>query len=213
MWIKDKNGEILRDAHGKKFWMDNFLMENFNFVRTKVQNKVAHRRSDLFVIVDGPVGCLTGDTIIRYNRGQIGRQSTLKWMFNQLHGNPDKMSISNKWNLKIPTFVRSYDGHRIKLHKMLDVVYSGKKMVYEIKLEDGKKIKATANHKIMTARGFIELSKLQREDCIMTDDPHAHSINKISYRHRDTNIGKLKYHPYKTKQNRVEIHRLCYEAY
>jgi len=56
MWIKDKDGEIKKDFHGKKFWMDNFLKENFQFVKTKVQHKVAHRRSDLFVIVDGPVG-------------------------------------------------------------------------------------------------------------------------------------------------------------
>jgi len=56
MWIKNKDGEIKKDFHGKKFWMDNFLMENFQFVKSKVQHKVPHRRSDLFVIVDGPVG-------------------------------------------------------------------------------------------------------------------------------------------------------------
>ena len=56
MWIRNENGEIKTDAHGKKFWIDNFLMENFKFVKTKVQHKIPHRRSDLFVIVDGPVG-------------------------------------------------------------------------------------------------------------------------------------------------------------
>ena len=56
MWIRNEEGEIKRDAHGKKFWIDNFLMENFQFVKTKVEHKVPHRRSDLFVIVDGPVG-------------------------------------------------------------------------------------------------------------------------------------------------------------
>jgi len=56
MWMRNDKGEIIVDRHKKKWWIDNFLKENFAFVKTKVQHKVAHRRSDLFVIVDGPVG-------------------------------------------------------------------------------------------------------------------------------------------------------------
>jgi len=56
MWVRNKDGTIKVDAHGKKFWIDNFLKENFDFVQKRVQHKIPHRRSDLFVIVDGPVG-------------------------------------------------------------------------------------------------------------------------------------------------------------
>lgn len=56
MYITNEHGQIHVDIHGKKWWIDNFLKDNFAFVQRKVSHKVAHRRSDLFIIVDGPVG-------------------------------------------------------------------------------------------------------------------------------------------------------------
>jgi hypothetical protein len=56
MYMKDENGNFYLDAHNKKWWIDNFLRGNFEFVKSKVQHKVPHRRSDLFIIVDGSVG-------------------------------------------------------------------------------------------------------------------------------------------------------------
>jgi hypothetical protein len=55
-WMRDETGAMIRDANGKRWWMDGYLRQNFDFVRTKVSHKIAHRRSDLFVIIDGPVG-------------------------------------------------------------------------------------------------------------------------------------------------------------
>lgn len=56
MYVRDNKGNLFTDALGKRWWIDNFLQGNFKFVQSKVQHKVAHRRSDLFIIVDGPVG-------------------------------------------------------------------------------------------------------------------------------------------------------------
>jgi len=54
--MRNPDDNIQTDPLGKKFWMDNFLKENFDFIKPKVSHKIAHRRSDMFVIVDGPVG-------------------------------------------------------------------------------------------------------------------------------------------------------------
>jgi len=211
--MRNSDDSIQTDPLGKKFWVDNFLKENFDFIKPKVSHKIAHRRSDMFVIVDGPVGCLTGDTVIRYNRASLGRSSTIKRMHIQLH-NRKTIAKYHQWDLSIPTYVRSFNGNQIQLHKINDVVYSGKKKVYEMILEDGKKIKATGNHKIMTNNGFIELLKIDKEkDLVMCDTLKAESVNKLAFKFRDTYIGKLKYHPYQGKIKRVEVHRLCYEAY
>lgn len=54
--MKDENGEIYKDRLGKKWWIDNFLKQNFDYIMPRVSHKTPHRRSDMFIIVDGPVG-------------------------------------------------------------------------------------------------------------------------------------------------------------
>lgn len=62
--MKDAEGEIQKDLLGKKWWLDNFLKENFDFIMPRVSHKVAHRRSDMFIIIDGPVG--SGKTTLSF---------------------------------------------------------------------------------------------------------------------------------------------------
>lgn len=66
--MKNEDGSFMTDQHNKKFWIDNFLMENFMFVKSKVQHKIAHKRMDLFVIVDGPVG--SGKSTLSFQAAQ-----------------------------------------------------------------------------------------------------------------------------------------------
>lgn len=62
--MKDEAGNIQEDSIGKKWWIDNFLKENFDFIKPKVSHKIAHRRSDMFIIIDGPVG--SGKTTLSF---------------------------------------------------------------------------------------------------------------------------------------------------
>jgi hypothetical protein len=64
MYMRDSDGNIYVDILGKKWWIDNFLKENFDFIIPKVAHKVAHRRSDMFIIIDGPVG--SGKTTLSF---------------------------------------------------------------------------------------------------------------------------------------------------
>lgn len=117
-----------------------------------------------------PVGCLSGDTIIRYNRASLGKKITLKDMYER----QNNISKRYKWDLSIPTKVRSYieKEDRIRLNEVDCITYSGKKMVYKLTLEDGKSLKATIEHKIMTDKGFIELGNLKKGDMVMVDNNH-----------------------------------------
>jgi len=62
--MKDKNGNPQTDLMGKKWWIDDFLRQNFDFIRPRVSHKIPHRRSDMFIIVDGPVG--SGKTTLSF---------------------------------------------------------------------------------------------------------------------------------------------------
>lgn len=62
--MKNPDGTPVKDVLGKKFWVDNFLKNNFDYIRPKVSNKIAHRRSDMFIIIDGPVG--SGKTTLSF---------------------------------------------------------------------------------------------------------------------------------------------------
>lgn len=64
MYMKDGQGNIFSDLLGKKWWIDNFLKENFDFVVPRVSHSVSHRRSDMFIIIDGPVG--SGKTTLSF---------------------------------------------------------------------------------------------------------------------------------------------------
>jgi hypothetical protein len=64
MFPRDENGNVYQDVLGKKWWLDGFLKENFDFIRPRVSHKIPHRRSDMFIIIDGPVG--SGKTTLSF---------------------------------------------------------------------------------------------------------------------------------------------------
>lgn len=64
MYMNNPDGSPQTDKLGKKWWLDNFLKQNFDFIRPRVSHKTAHRRSDMFIIIDGPVG--SGKTTLSF---------------------------------------------------------------------------------------------------------------------------------------------------
>ena len=169
---------------------------------------------DNYLIIEGDGGCLTGDSLIRYNRGDNCRQITLKKLFNCYEKAKSKIGAEHKrLNLSIPTYIRSYNGEEIRLHKLKDVFYSGKKQTYNLLLEDEKNIKATSNHKFLTKTGWKELQQLTKEDFIMCDKPKPSKSIRKRIKLRDIGLNVGKNHPYNHKSNgQIEVHRLIYEA-
>lgn len=168
------------------------------------------KNKNAIVIFNGGTGCLTGDTLINVNRNCKGGKYSLKKMYYEYHNM--RASGNNKgWDLKHPTYVRSYNGTSIQLHKINDVVYSGTKEVWSLKLDNGKEIKATKDHLIMTSKGWIELGNLTINNEIMCDTLKPQKGNQNSFKVNDI-IIRATYHPYKDKHNSVQVHRLIYEA-
>ena len=190
-----------------------------NKVMKALQNLVEGKNTKRNLALCLPVGCLSGDTLIRYNRASLGRKVTLKDMYEKTNG----ISRRKNWNKDIPTNVRSYiekDG-LIRLNEVDCVTYSGKKMVYRLTLADGKSLKATIEHKIMTDKGFIELGDLKTGDMVMVDNivgkkkkEASESTYRQTRREKTKCVGK--YHPYSKSSDgyswRVEYHRALYEA-
>jgi hypothetical protein len=162
--MKNEAGEIYKDRLGKKWWIDNFLRDNFNYIMPRVSHKTPHRRSDMFIIVDGPVGCLTGDTIISTSLG------------------PQKLfDVASK-----EVYLKSYDFENNKeiLGKGV-VIPSGVKEVFEIETEDGRKVKATAEHKFFVLIKEekvveVELQNLKEGDELICDEKSTVRIKLIT---------------------------------
>ena len=164
----------------------------------------------MITIVLGNIGCLTGDTIINVNRCKRGFSCKLEHLYKMFHNN---YTHKNKcWDLTKETYVRSFNGERIMLHSVLDVVKSGVKEVFELELYNGLKLKATSDHEIMTDKGFIKLKDLKPDySKVMCDTLKPQRKNKKSYKLKDIMISGG-FHPFK-RQGNVEVHRLIYESY
>lgn len=170
------------------------------------------------LLVVAPCGCLTGGTKINFNRGGKGFSISLEHAyksFNVLH-----RKNNHNWDKTIQTYVRSFNGKRIQLHPIKDIVFSGEKPVYKMVLENGLHLTGTKEHKIMTNEGWIELFKC-KDKLVMCDNKKATKSKSIrNPKVADKRIGGLKFHPYARTQDEgtsretklVEIHRLIYEA-
>jgi RecA/RadA recombinase len=126
--------------------------------------------------------CLTGDTIINITRNRGNRKYSIEYLYKQFNNKP--IFMNKKWNMDIETKVRSFNGETIQLNELKNVVYSGVKKVYKLSLIDGKSIKATADHKILTNNGWKELQELDKnKDLVMCDNllPEFVKINDIQY--------------------------------
>lgn len=137
---------------------------------TKIKPALMKNDKDYIIAIDGGEGCLSGDTEIQISRGKLSRRYTIERLYNHYNNNPDKVIPKNKlFNLDIPTYVRSYNGKEIRLHKIKDVFLSGVKQTFLIELESGKFIKATSNHKFINRDGWKRLDNLNVGDELLTD--------------------------------------------
>lgn len=172
--------------------------------------KLYQKDDDRCFAVDGRERCLTGDTQIQISRYKLSRRYSLQTLYNHYRGIKNRGKL---FDLSEPSKVRSFNGKEIRLHKINDVVYSGVMKVYQLTLENGYTIKATADHKIMTNNGFIELQNLKRgNQLIMCDTLKAESKNRKRIKLYDIALKVGNNHPYSNKAGRVAVHILTYEA-
>jgi RecA/RadA recombinase len=85
--------------------------------------------------------CLSGDTIVSAQRGDKPRKMTMQTLFNRVKGNHSNRNGFNE------TYMVADIGGYVGMNKLLDIVMSGEKMLYEITNDRGQTIKASADHK------------------------------------------------------------------
>lgn len=92
--------------------------------------------------------CVTGDTLIYTSEGLISAQD----LFEQ--GNKLEVVTDGRFGVEESTTNASH------------VFHTGRKQVYRLETKEGYSLRATADHRIMTPSGWVELGKLQPGDQI-----------------------------------------------
>jgi len=176
-------------------------------------------------VIKAPTGCISGDTHININRAKKGSYVTIRHLYLKYHGKSGQTN-GPAFDECIVTKVRSFkhDKNKILLHEIKDVVYSGKKELYLLELDNNCCIKATKDHLFLTSKGWKKLLYLTKFDNIMVDTLKATKNNKSKQKKVPDNVvGRLWYHPYARKiksgsyaigwDKVVEYHRAVYESY
>lgn len=119
--------------------------------------------------------CLAGDTLIRRSASSA---------MDSAYPTADIpiSAIYERWNSKTPVGEKYRDPKRglkiqaldqdgrSRYYRVKGVYMNGVKPVYRVVLEDGKSVKATANHRLLSVRGYVEVGGLSVGDELVVCD-------------------------------------------
>lgn len=202
-----------------KFGFEKFRDKNFRRGQGEIAEFLSSSRKKYSVAVC-PVGCLAYDTVIPVHRAGKGFKNTIKHHYKKFTGNGKVTSKS--WDKNIQTMVRSYNGEMVRLSPATNFVFSGVKMVYQLVLHNGRSLRATPEHLIMTTDGWKRLDALTGDDFVLCDTPHPRKSLSRKKKQHDLKVCNLWYHPFARKTGdsgargftkSIEVHRFIYEAH
>ncbi len=123
----------------------NLIREIQNYVWDTKKSK----QGDDEPVKKGDHACVTGDTIVSTHIGDVMIKDIKKHF----------------------RCVLSYSGNEFHYERCSPSQVTGKqKKIFKLTLENGKKLRATADHQVMTKRGFIEIQNLLPEDEVLCYD-------------------------------------------
>lgn len=151
------------------------------------------------------LACVAGDTVIQVNRGGKGFRTTIKKAY--------EATMSGRWDEQVPTRIHSNIGDHIGLNEVLSFVQRGLRVTFKLTLSDGKELRLTEDHEVLTPSGYVQLQWLRPGSTVVTEGSRRGSARKekVAYRR----IGGFKHHPYARYQSRsycIEEHRAVAEA-
>ena len=119
-----------------------------------------------------PVGCVTGDTLINCKIGGEYKPTTIRQLY--------KWWINDKTDIQLQ--IRRYivSKNKIEYSGCNEIVYAGIKPVYKVSLSNGKSIKATIDHPLLTPDGYIAVGNLKQNSKVMVDTPSGWVYEKVS---------------------------------
>lgn len=169
------------------------------------------------VIMEAPVGCLSGDTLIGVNRGGKGKQFRLDDLVHRFNGG--KIDYGRPyWNASIPTRVQTADGEMMRLGTLAAAYPSGARETYTVSTKGGLSIRATGEHPFLTLDGWVLLSDLHPGDSVRVLGTQGGRAKKPKLKYKY--VGGLTFHPYAASRGQkdtwsrsmVAEHRLIAEA-
>lgn len=161
-------------------------------------------------------GCIAADSIIGINRGGKGYSRTIKKAF---HAQFDK-----RVKPEVETMVRSHIDGYIGLNKAISIQRSGKKRTCKIDLVNGKTIRVTEDHEVLTENGYIPAGDLGFDHKVICEAGPIVVGKEKKKRYRQ--CGELRYHRFaghasslrkignyvRGRLYRVAYHRVVLEA-
>lgn len=176
-------------------------------------------------VMHGDEGCVAGDTIINYARGNrlSGRPLTIKEAYEKFNGLWKATGRNGKgWNLSQKTRCRAVkDNMTVGFHEVMRIVQSGEQQLYKLTDEFGNSIRVTHEHPFMRPDGsFTKLCDLKPGDEIVRrGEKNAHARNKKGRSKNRATIYSIPFHPYGWRhvingKNYKRLHkaRLVFEA-
>lgn len=169
------------------------------------------------VLLEGPFGCLAGDTKISINRAGNGTQITIKDLVSRLKGE----HAGRSWDPSIPVMVqREMPDGTLRLGQLSDAWCSGRKQTFTVVTNKGRSVRASANHPFLTERGWVSVSDLVIGDVVHVRGAQSTGTGTVRTRgerptYRQLSVGP--HHPYGKGYSRstgwhVAEHRLMVEA-
>lgn len=200
----------------------NFLLPE---KETKVLAMALKDASNILLV--GPPGCLSGETIIGISRGNRhhSRFCTLEeayHKFNHLPFPKEKRTKHRKkpdvfWNKSLTTNIMSLEKGGISgYHEIEDIYYSGIKETYTVTSSSGKKIRVTKDHRFKVPKGtpgadkegFKRLKDLKVGNKIIVRSKLPKGKGKIKRKeNKETVVGPANFHPHA----QLRIKKLKYE--
>lgn len=135
-----------------------------------------------------PTGCVSGNSIIGFNRAGKGYSRTIAEEFAS-QSDPRRRA-------DIDTMVRSFIGDRIGLHRATSIVFSGPKETLTLRLKNGMSLRLTDDHEVLTSNGFVAAASLNGAHRIIVEDRKWSGQRQKKIRQHYRQIQGLVHHPF-----------------
>lgn len=171
------------------------------------------------------MGCLSHDAVVKVNRGGCLREYTIEQLY-RLFNRTELKANERGFPSGSESFIRSWKGELLGLHKISKVVRSGEQFVFRLRVKGFKPLKLTRDHEVLTKRGWVQAQNLKiGKDWVAIDTLRRYQKKKDKQppkrkpKYPCVEVGF--YHPYAhettgykgKKIRRIEKHRAIFEAH
>lgn len=114
------------------------------------------------------MGCVSAGTVVTFGIKAASHKCTVAEAYRRFHKG------KNERKYYVRSFLDGYFGQ----NEVADIVYQGKKPVYLLVLNDGKALRATTDHEILTQKGYVRLDRLVKGDLVVCNGRGVYDHNE-----------------------------------